>query len=242
MIRQLLIVAVVGLIAVGLTACESTQDQSARKKSEGVKLLDVEGLSVDKVNDQVEVLDSAVLTDENGSAVAVEVHNKSGRGMVNVPISINVLSKKGKSLFRNDDAGIETTLVAVPLLAPDQTEYWVNDQVFATARPSSVKVKVGESSETYPVDPPQMEWTDPKLEGDPVSGLAARGWLTNKSDRELKRIVLYAVGIKNGKVVAAGTGLVKKLKTGDKRSRYEIFFIGDPSGSEIQVNAFPTVF
>lgn len=242
MIRRLLTLALVGLIAVALAACESTQDQSARKKAAGAKLLDVEGLSVDKVNDQVDVLDSTVLSDENGSAVAIEVHNKAGRGMVNVPIAINVVSKKGKSLFRNDDPGVEQRLVAIPILGPDQTEYWVNDQVFATGKPSSVKVKVGESNETYPVDPPQVEWTDPKIAGDPVSGVAAEGWLTAKSGDEPRKIVLFAVGIKNGKVVAAGSGFVKKMKAGGKKTRYEIFFIGDPTGSDVQVNAFPTEF
>ena len=51
--------------------------------------------------------------------------------------------------------------------------------------------------------------------------------------------MLYAIATKNGKVVAAGRGLIPKLKVGGKPETYHIFFIGKPTGADVTVIAPP---
>jgi hypothetical protein len=72
-----------------------------------------------------------------------------------------------------------------------------------------------------------------------VSGVSAIGKVTNESSLEQRKLVLYAVAIKQGRPVAAGRAQVNRLKPG-KRANYQIFFIGNPSGGHIRITAPPT--
>jgi hypothetical protein len=49
------------------------------------------------------------------------------------------------------------------------------------------------------------------------------------------------VARKGDKVVAAGRGLIGRLKAGTKPVNYHIFFIGDPKGAQVDITSFPTL-
>jgi hypothetical protein len=53
--------------------------------------------------------------------------------------------------------------------------------------------------------------------------------------------VLFVVARRGGRVVAAGRGQIKALKVGARPAPYVSFFIGDPAGADISVEAPPTV-
>ena len=78
-----------------------------------------------------------------------------------------------------------------------------------------------------------------EITSDPTSGIEAVGTVSNKSDIEQTELVLYAIARKGGKIVAAGRGLIPKLKVGGKTETYHIFFIGNPSGADVTVIAPP---
>jgi hypothetical protein len=42
-------------------------------------------------------------------------------------------------------------------------------------------------------------------------------------------------------VVAAGRGAIDHLKAGTKPLHYDIFFIGDPKGADLEVTQFPAL-
>jgi hypothetical protein len=67
------------------------------------------------------------------------------------------------------------------------------------------------------------------------------GTVTNKSQIDQAKLVLFAVARRGGQVVAAGRGLIKKAKAGAKPAPYVIFFIGDPAGADVSIEAPPTV-
>ena len=222
-----------------LTACESTQSRSAKLEAEGANLVKTKTIDVGAANRKVNVVDKTVITDQYGSVVVVQLENKSDQGLADAPIAINVKDKAGRSVYRNNSAGVETGLIQVPVIKPRDQVYWVNDQVLATGEPASVDVKVGEAPKQLPDDIPQIDVSEPQIKVDPTSGIEATGTASNKSDIEQTDLVLYAIARKGGKIVAAGRGLIPKLKVGGKTETYHIFFIGNPTGAEISVIAPP---
>jgi hypothetical protein len=230
------------LAAASLTACQSTQDKSAELAANGSKeLLQEKGLTVGKESTDVKVTSTTLLTDKNGSALLVGLHNSSDKNLVNVPISIDVLDAKGRSVYKNNIPGIEQALASVPYIAAGGDVDWVHDQILATGKPKSVKVRVGASTAAYSGELPDIEVTDPKLEGDPVSGIEATGDVVNKTGAEQGRLLLYAVARKGSRIVAAGRGALDHLKAGTKPLHYDIFFIGDPTGADLELTQFPTL-
>ncbi|MBA2523521.1 MAG: hypothetical protein H0V25_09345 [Solirubrobacterales bacterium] len=238
-----LAITCLGLAAAASSGCQSTQATSAEREAEGKQLLgNDKGLVVNRENPDIEVLDTTLIDGDGSDAVVVELKNTSDQAMANVPILIDVRDAKGKTVFKNDLAGLEPALTQIPLIAPGETFDWVNNQVLATGEPDSVKVKVGTSEETVGEDLPEVDVSDPKLQTDQVSGVEATGTAENKSDVEQEDITLYAVARKDGKIVAAGRGVLKRLQpNGEKAANYHIFFIGDPEGADITVTAPPSV-
>jgi hypothetical protein len=231
------------LLAVAtLSACQSTQDKSAElEEKSSTVLLEEEGVAVTKEDPSIKVVSTTVLSEAEGSAVVVELHNDSDQNLVDVPISVDVLDAKGRSVYRNDAPGLEQALVAVPYIPAGGDTTWVNDQVLATGKPVSAKVKVGVGGIPYSGAQPDIEVSEPKLEGDPVSGLVAEGTVVNKTGEDQNRLLLYAVAREGGRVVAAGRGAIEHLKTGTKKLYYNVYFIGNPAGADLALTDYPTL-
>jgi hypothetical protein len=119
-------------VAPALAACESTQDKAAKLRAAGVAAFTAKGLRIDEVSKDVKVGRTVVLQDRNGVAAAVELRNTSSKTLADVPVAIDVQSAKGKSLFKNDAPGLSPELVSMPVLRPNQTAWWVHDQVLIT--------------------------------------------------------------------------------------------------------------
>lgn len=233
----------VAAAAIGGSGCQSTQAKSAELAKEGDTLLDTKDIAITHQSADVKVLSATVLPGKDTSTVAVELENDSQTGLINVPIQIDVQDAKGKTLFKNNTAGTDPTLVGVPVIPPGAKVWWVHDQVFAPqGTPAKVKVQVGDAPDPFP-EIPEVKVSPAKLETDSVSGSPeASGDITNETGEDLKAVYVYAIAMKGGKVVAAGRGAIDKLKADAKKpDTYHIFFTaGDPSGADIQVYATPT--
>jgi hypothetical protein len=236
--RAVGILLLVALVAGPLAGCESTQDKSRRLAAQGKGLLAEKGVAVSKRAREVKVLSTSVLTDRNGTAAVVTLHNFSKRTLWNLPISIDVRSRRGESVFRNDQPGLEPTLAHVPLLRPRQTFTWVNDQITPAGTARSVKATVGAGTTADPSRLPKIVLSGQGLQNDPVSGVAAVGFAANRSKLDLRKLVVFAVARSGGRVVAAGKGQIARLKPG-KRVRFKAFFIGNPRGARVQLSAPP---
>jgi hypothetical protein len=242
---SLRIAAAIGLAALalaGLSACESTQSRSAELEEKGAKtLLASSGPKIGKESGVVKVTSASVLSDENGSAVVIGLHNDSGRDLADVPILIEVLDAGGKSVYSNEIPGIEPALAAVPYIPANGEVDWVNDQVLTAGKPKSVKTRVGAGSGSFSGPLPEIDVSAPRLSGDPVSGIEATGDVVNRSGEEQGRLLLYVVARDGGRVVAAGRGAIEHLKASTKPLHYDVFFIGDPRGASLEVSTFPTL-
>jgi hypothetical protein len=225
-----------------LVGCESTQDKSARLRKKGNTLLSQRTQAlVTRTNPDVRVLHTVALHDENGTAAVVELRNASARGLFNIPVAIDVRGVNGASLFKNDTAGIEPSLIGPSFLPPRSSFTWVNDQVTAAGPPRSVLAKVGVGSGALPKAVPSIRVMPPHLEVDPTSGISAVGKVVNGSNIPQRHLILYCVAHKGGRIVAAGRGGIDRLKP-HKPTRYTIFFIGNPRGAALSIDAPPTTF
>jgi hypothetical protein len=243
MSRQPLATLAVSALSVALlSACQSTQDRSAELEAQSsTTLLAEKGLRIKQESKDVKVTSTAVLRGEEGNAVVVDLHNDSDQSLTEVPILIEVTNTQGKPFYKNDIPGIEPALAAVPYIPAHGDAEWVNDQVLGVGEPKSVRVKVGETDSTYSGPQPDIEVSEPTLQGDPVSGISAIGTVVNKTGEDQGRLLLYAVARKGGKVVAAGRGAIEHLKPETKKLKYTIFFVGDPGGADLTLSKYPAL-
>lgn len=223
------------------TGCQSTQSKSEEIAAKLGPVKEQKGLVINQESKDVEVLESAVLNDANGTAVVVEVENKSNEALANVPVAVDVVDAKGKSLWTNESAELsQPTLTSIPLLMPGETLSWVNDQVFPTSEPKDVKVTVG-VAESFSGEVPDVEIDDePKLENDSISGIFASATATNNTDEQHELLTIFGIARDGDEVVAAGRAAVEQMNPGRSKV-YKIFFIGDPKGADITVHSFPTL-
>lgn len=238
--RRPLLLALAG-VALVATGCESTQDKSAKIAAELGPVTQEKGLTIERESKDVRVLDTTLLSDANGSAVVVEVRNDSNEDLIGVPILIDVRDAKGRSVYRNDIPGIEPALAAIPYVAAGEEMAWVHDQVLATGKPASVEVKVGASDASVSGSLPEVSISEPKLEGDPYTGVAAGGEALNRSGSDIDRLLLYGIAREGNEIVAAGRGAIEPFKANGKDAPYNIYFIGDPRGANVTVTRFPTL-
>jgi hypothetical protein len=225
-----------------ISGCQSTQDRSAQLRKKGNTVLSQRTQTlVTRTNPDVKVLRTATLHDDNGSAAVVELRNTSRRALVNVPVAIDVRGAGGTSVFRNDAAGIEPSLVGPSYVPPASRFAWVNDQVSATGVPRSVVARVGVGHGAPPRSVPSIQVGAPHLETDPTSGISAVGTVTDRSPILQRKLVLYCIATRGTRIVAAGRGGIERLRP-NKATRYTIFFIGNPKGARLTVAAPPTTF
>jgi hypothetical protein len=232
---------VLGLAVVAFASgCETTQEKSAKLEVTGQEAATEGKIELKRTNRDLEVVDEQLLTDQYGSAVVLKVRNRSDKGQVSVPVQIDVKDRKGKSVFRNDQEGLEDGLLNLQIIGPGETTWWVNDQVLATGKPAKFDYELGPPAGKYPGKVPEIVVSKPKLENDPTSGIFVTGTVVNKSAIEQESLLLYAVAVKSGRVVAAGRGGIPKLKANGKKTPYNIFFIGNPKSAKLEVFATPT--
>lgn len=230
-----------GLASLALLAgCTSTQEKARQLSEGGGEAFAAEGVKVGKANPDVKVVDTAVVTDANGSAAVVVVRSSAKRATAALPVAIDVQGADGKSVFRNDAPGLEPSLTTLTSALPGKEIAWVNDQVAATGKPAKVAARVGVGKGKAPKRVPKLTVSGVKL-ADEAAGVAASGKVRNASKVDQRDLVLYGVARKSGRIVAAGRAQVRRVKPG-ARSSFRMYFIGDPRGAELSISVPPTSF
>jgi len=235
---KLSVPALVVVAALPLTACTSSQDK-ARAIREHAQATAPKPLVIAKPNKGVKVGDTTLLHDQNGDAIVVPVTNETDKPMVSIPILVEI--KNGKqTLYKNDTAGIDYALNHIAVIKPHETFYWVNDQL--TGQGKTAKVQVGDPEEKPPSGAvPSYTVSDPRF-GHDFSGVKVSGTVKTDSKIDQSHLILFAVARQGNQIVAAGRGQIKKLKHGAKPSPYVVYFIGDPTGADVTIQAPPTTF
>jgi hypothetical protein len=229
------------VVALALSACQTTQELSAQRSREAKKLVNQKGLTVARENPNVTVGATSIVQDENGIAAVVELRNTGKLALAGLPVSIAVTDAKGKPLYRNDVAGLEDSLVSMALLGKGEDAFWVNNQITAAGKPAKVQAKVGAAKGRVPARVPSFAISGVGLQSDSGS-VFAKGTIVNRSKVAQKRLTIFCVARKGAKVVAAGRGILDVLPpAGAKPTRFTVFFIGNPKGAKLSFSAPPTV-
>lgn len=224
-----------------LSACESSQQTSARLKREGVNIIGKQrGLVISARSRDVRVLRTALTSDQNGTAVVVVLHNLKPIPLLRVPIAIDVLGAGGKSVFRNSEAGLAATLTSVASIPARGVLAWVNDHVTPSGRALTVHAEVGASGSGAPPKLPEIDLSTPRLVTEPGTGLQAIGRVSNRSTITQLRLFIYCIARRAGRIVGAGSGAIDRLKAG-AHATYHIFLIGDTRGAQLTATAPPTI-
>ncbi|HEY7966892.1 MAG TPA: hypothetical protein VID68_07680 [Solirubrobacteraceae bacterium] len=236
MIRaSLALAAAAALLA---TACETTQERSALiGRSLGHQSAAAGTLKLGVANRAVRVLRSVVVRAGGQSAVAVELSNPSAVAQVSFPVLITVRDAHGRTVYRNDTAGIEPSLQTFALLPAHASEWWVDNEVLA-ASPASVGVAVGASAaaavpRTTPLIATSAASASASFPGPHVSAT-----LTNRSAIAQHALAVYAVILNGGRVVGAGRAIVAELRAGASTA-VVIPVIGSVDGRTISLTTAP---
>jgi hypothetical protein len=235
--------AALGAVAtvLALCGCQSTQDQSAElQRAAKHDVLATQGVSVSKENPSVKVLQSTIVHSSSGTAVVVALRNTSTRILENAPIEVTVRDAHGGPLYQNNGPGLEPSLTRVSLLLPGQETIWVDDQVTASGVPASATALVGEATQASG-GVPQLSIAGTRLSAEAGAEATLSGSVANHSRTTQQNLVVYAVARRGGKIVAAGRAVLPEIATGTNVP-FQIYFVGDPSGAQIQTSAPATTF
>ena len=235
--------AALALVALALTGCETTADKSAKleraaKQHErhGGGGLAQRGLAISRQSTRLRVSAAAVLHSSEGAAAVVTLRNRSATPLRDVPIEITVRDAHGASIYTNDVPGLATALVSVPLLPAHATTTWIDDQIQPTGgTPASVTAKVGEGLPATGAIP-KLSIEGAHLFEDPTSGPSAEGSVVNHSPVSQQELVVYALALRAGRIVAAGRAVLPQAPAG-AFTHFQVYFIGDPRGAQLQLGA-----
>ncbi len=230
------------LCALVLSGCETTAEKSAKleRQAKRVTLKQEKGLTIARQSTTVTVAATALLHGSERAAAVVTLKNRSAHAQREVPIAITVKDAHGKTLFQNDEPGLERALVSIPSIPPHGTVVWVDDQLPASGRPASVGARVGQAP-SLTAQVPDLKVADAKLSEDPASGTVAEGTVANHSKVAQSGLVLFALARRAGEIVAAGRAVVPELAPGAS-APFQASLVGDAHGASVQVSAPPASF
>jgi hypothetical protein len=251
-----ILVALAGALAV--SGCETNAERSAKLEKERLAhpVAVQKGLVVTRESPHVKVVEAVAVHDENGTAVVAILRNTSTGALRDAPIAITVSDAGGATLYQNNAPGLDPTLVSAPLLEPGREAVWVDDQIPTTATaPAKVSARVGEppgasarageppGASGRPGEGPNSSAAVPQLSvrgvhlfEDPSNGVGEEGTVLNASKVTQQKLVVYAVGRRSGRIVAAGRAVLPEVPAGHT-TPFQVFFIGDPRGTQLQVSA-----
>jgi hypothetical protein len=233
-----------GAIALCASACERTEDQSARLGREGAGLIaNTHTMALGGVNHGVRVRQAVLVRGSGRIAAVVQLVSTTARAEVGVPVLIDVKSAAGASLYSNDVAGNQASLHELPLLRARKPAWWVDDQVLAAGTAKTVTVQVGNATGgAHGAASSQIELHDLRL-GSDVAGPYVTGSAVNHTGAAQRDMPIYAVALRGARVMAAGRALVPSLPPGATQHAtvFRIYLVGNPAGARIELTTAPTI-
>jgi len=236
--------ALAALAAALLSACETTQEKSARLEKIALRKranapLGANGLKISKPSREIQVLEAVSLHSSEGSAVVVKLRNLSGRARAEVPLLIAVKGPSGATVYSNNGGGLATSLVSAAYVPPHDTAVWVDDQIQASSPPASVKATAGDGRAAGGAAP-KVTVAGTHIEHEPGGVALIAGTVANRSTVDQHELVVTAVAERGGRPVAAGRAVLPVLAAG-ATGRFQIFLVGsDPAGAKLAVAASPS--
>ena len=178
---------------------------------------------------------------EGSNAVVVDLHNDSDENLTEVPILVEVTDAKGKCFYKNDIPGHGAGAGRRPI-HPRPRRRRMGQRPGVGRRQAEVGRGDGRRRRRHLSGAlPEIEVSEPKLEGDPVSGISATGDGRQQDRRgpappaALRR---RTQGRRSRRRRPRPRSNTSSRST--KKLSYTVFFIGDPSGRRgLKLSEFP---
>jgi hypothetical protein len=229
-----------GLIVLGASGCETTQQQSAKIARTLGRQSAIAGTTrLGAANRDVKIEQEVLLTAAGQSAVALELTNTSTRTQTDFPVLIEVLDAKGSAVYRNNTSGIEPSIQQFALLAPHATAWWVDNEVLASGGvPKTATGQLGAATAPAPSTVPSIT-TEAVSASDSFPGPHVSVTVRNRSTIAQRQLPVYAVALRGGRVVGAGRGIIPSLAPG-AGAQVQVPMVGSVSESTISLTVPPT--
>ncbi|HWY90252.1 MAG TPA: hypothetical protein VNY31_06225 [Solirubrobacteraceae bacterium] len=230
----------IAITSVTACGCQTTAQRSAElQRAAKHELLVTQGVSVKRENPSVRVVRSTVLHTSSATAVVLELRNTSSHALENAPVELSVKDARGAVLYQNSAPGLEPSLTKVSLLAPGRQAIWVDDQVQAAGTPTTAQALVGTAITASRI--PKMSVVGARLTSEAGAEASESGSVANHSSLTQANLVVYAVARRAGRAVAAGRAVLPEVAAGASVP-FQIYFVGNPQGAQIEVSAPATTF
>ena len=229
-----------GLIVLGASGCETTQQQSAKiARTLGHQSAIAGTTRLGAANRDVRIEQAVLLTAAGQSAVALKLTNTSTRTQTDFPVLIEVLDAKGSAVYRNNTSGIEPSIQQFALLAPHATAWWVDNEVLASGGvPKTATGQLGAATAPAPGAVPSIT-TEAVSASDSFPGPHVSVTVRNRSTIAQRQLPVYAVALRGGRVVGAGRGIIASLAPG-AGAQVQVPMVGSVSESTISLTVPPT--
>lgn len=234
--------AVVGVAALALCGCVSTQTKNARTLLVNARTLDSESpVRVSAANPSVTVSGIQLVRAGGGLAVAVTVENTLHHPVSDLPISVGLRSH-GRTTYLNGAANLPYFATHVAGIGASARALWVytTSHVPTALAGASAFAVVGDAvkpASTRAASLPRLAVS--AAGGAPRSAL--RVSVDNASGVPQYGLPVYAIATRNGRAVGAASGSIGQLDGGSSAAlRLRLF--GTTTGATVQLSAPPTIF
>ena len=229
-----------GLIVIGVSGCETTQEQSAKiARSLGHQSALSSTTRLGARSSTVRIEQAVLLTSAGQSAVALKLTNTSAQAQVDFPVLVEVRDAGGRSVYRNDTTGIEPSIQHFAALGPHATAWWVDNEVLASGGvPKTATGQLGASTVRAPSTLPSIT-TAGVSATDSFPGPHVSVTVRNRSGIAQRQLPVYAVALKDGQVLGAGRAIVPALAPGVAVA-VQVPMVGAVAGSTISLAVPPT--
>lgn len=227
------------LVALALSGCESTQEESAKlEKTAKHFALAQKGLTIAHASTVARVLEATAVHSSEGAAVAVTVSNSSSHTLSAVPVAITVKGAHGQILYQNNIPGLESGLTQISSLPAHGSVTWVDDQLPRLNEPASISAIAGEAALANGPQP-HVEVAGEHLAEASTGEIA--GTVHNRSNVTQQHLVVYVVARRAGRIVAAGRAVLAEVASGASVP-FQAFLVGSAAGASLQAEAPATTF
>jgi hypothetical protein len=242
-LKRALVVVGCGALTVTFAACETTEHESTEIERAAVIARENEpgALKLGAANRTVRAAQVTLLSGGGRNAVAMRLSSSASRAQAQVPVLVNVTGKAGKLLYSNQPGGTEPLLQHVGLIRPHASVWWVNDQVLINQQSTGVKVRVGTAdTPSHRLLASTLEAKTTRVVGHAGAGTLS-GELVNHGGPSERKVPVFAVALRGGKVVAAGRVVVASLAGHRGASAdFQMPLVGDAAGAKIELTAVPS--
>jgi hypothetical protein len=229
-------------IAVLLTGCVTTQHIAARTRLVNARILASQTpTEVVTANPEVTVTRTVLIRAGTGTAVAVALVNDSTRTLTDLPISVGTLTRAGQRVYLNRSGNLDYFQSHIAAIRPHASVSWVfttGRRVATGARPFAT-VGAGQLPATVPRRLPQIAVSVRRAVG--AAAQTVELAVSNRSAVPQYDLPLYAVAVRDGRPVAAGSASVAHLGT-HGRTTVQLSLIGNSRQAALELAALPTIF